>query len=127
MLIMFRFAPYSALVQMFIMFRFALEASYAVLWYSSSKVNDRAYVCDRIDWMYKQADISIQTNRLKLAKAMGLLKFQFKQTGSGWRKPWDWYLNSLIAASPLDTVLDMLKDILDNVGQDIFQRLLFLQ
>nr|POE98644.1 protein shoot gravitropism 6 [Quercus suber] len=48
-------------------------------------------------------------------------------TGSGWRKPWDWYLNSLIAASPLDTVLDMLKDILDNVGQDIFQRLLFLQ
>ncbi|KAK7838487.1 protein shoot gravitropism 6, partial [Quercus suber] len=46
----------------------------------------RAYVCDRIDWMYKQADISIQTNRLKLAKAMGLL-----------------------------------KDILDNVGQNIFQ------
>ncbi|KAK9985614.1 hypothetical protein SO802_030565 [Lithocarpus litseifolius] len=43
-----------------------------VLWYSSSKVNDRASVCDRIDWMYKQADISIQTNRLRLAKEMGL-------------------------------------------------------
>nr|POE92592.1 protein shoot gravitropism 6 [Quercus suber] len=44
--------------------------------------------------------------------------------GSGWRKPWDWYLNSLIAASHLDTVLDKLKDILDNVGQGIFQRFL---
>ncbi|XP_065630713.1 protein SHOOT GRAVITROPISM 6-like isoform X2 [Quercus suber] len=51
--------------------------------------------------MYKQADISVQTNRLRLAKAMGL-----------------------IAASHLDTVLDKLKDILDNVGQGIFQRFL---
>ncbi|KAM3689336.1 hypothetical protein ACB098_09G040300 [Castanea mollissima] len=65
------------------------------------KVNDRTYVRDRIDWMYKQADISIPTNRLGLAKAMGL-----------------------VAASHLDTVLDKLKDILDSVGQSIFQRFL---
>nr|POE91853.1 protein shoot gravitropism 6 [Quercus suber] len=65
------------------------------------KVNDRVYVRDRIDWMYKQADISIPTNRLGLAKAMGL-----------------------VAASHLDTVLDKLKDILDNVGQSMFQRFL---
>ncbi|XP_022634964.1 protein SHOOT GRAVITROPISM 6 isoform X6 [Vigna radiata var. radiata] len=63
------------------------------------KVNERAYVRDKIDWMYKQANIAIPTNRLGLAKAMGL-----------------------VAASHLDTVLDKLKDILDNVGQGIFQR-----
>ncbi|XP_022747825.1 protein SHOOT GRAVITROPISM 6-like isoform X4 [Durio zibethinus] len=65
------------------------------------KVNDRAYVCGKIDWMYKQSNIAIPTNRLGLAKAMGL-----------------------VAASHLDTVLDKLKDILDNVGQSIFQRFL---
>lgn len=37
------------------------------------KVNDRAYVRDKIDWMYKQANITIPTNRLGLAKAMGLV------------------------------------------------------
>ncbi|XP_020212119.1 protein SHOOT GRAVITROPISM 6 isoform X1 [Cajanus cajan] len=67
------------------------------------KVNDRAYVHDKIDWMYKQANIAIPTNRLGLAKAMGL-----------------------VAASHLDTVLEKLKDILDNVGQSIFQRILSL-
>ncbi|KAG4916386.1 hypothetical protein JHK87_053943 [Glycine soja] len=67
------------------------------------KVNDRAYVCDKIDWMYKQANIANPTNRLGLAKAMGL-----------------------VAASHLDTVLEKLKDILDNVGQSIFQRILSL-
>ncbi|KAF7804391.1 protein SHOOT GRAVITROPISM 6 isoform X1 [Senna tora] len=65
------------------------------------KVNDRAYVYDKIDWMYKQANIAIPTNRLGLAKAMGL-----------------------VAASHLDTVLEKLKDILDNVGQSILQRLM---
>ncbi|PRQ43676.1 putative condensin complex subunit 1 [Rosa chinensis] len=65
------------------------------------KVNDRAYVRDKIDWMYKQADITIPTNRLGLAKAMGL-----------------------VAASHLDTVLEKLKGILDNVGQSIFRRFL---
>ncbi|XP_022767234.1 protein SHOOT GRAVITROPISM 6-like isoform X5 [Durio zibethinus] len=65
------------------------------------KVNDRAYVRGKIDWMYKQANISIPINRLGLAKAMGL-----------------------VAASHLDTVLDKLKDILDNVGQSVFQRFL---
>ncbi|XP_021290042.1 protein SHOOT GRAVITROPISM 6 isoform X3 [Herrania umbratica] len=65
------------------------------------KVNDRGYVRGKIDWMYKQANIAIPTNRLGLAKAMGL-----------------------VAASHLDTVLDKLKDILDNVGQSIFQRFL---
>ncbi|XP_044471670.1 protein SHOOT GRAVITROPISM 6 isoform X2 [Mangifera indica] len=65
------------------------------------KVDDRAYVRDKIDWMYKQANIAIPSNRLGLAKAMGL-----------------------VAASHLDTVLDKLKAILDNVGQSIFQRIL---
>ncbi|XP_048320811.1 protein SHOOT GRAVITROPISM 6 isoform X2 [Ziziphus jujuba] len=65
------------------------------------KVKDRGYVRDKIDWMYKQANITIPTNRLGLAKAMGL-----------------------VAASHLDTVLEKLKDILDNVGQNIFQRFL---
>ncbi|KAK8685539.1 hypothetical protein V6N13_041539 [Hibiscus sabdariffa] len=67
------------------------------------KVNDRAYVRGKIDWMYTQANITIPTNRLGLAKAMGL-----------------------VAASHLDTVLDKLKNILDNVGQSIFQRFLAL-
>ncbi|POO01806.1 Coatomer beta subunit [Trema orientale] len=65
------------------------------------KVKDRAYVRNKIDWMYRQANITIPTNRLGLAKAFGL-----------------------VAASHLDTVLDKLKDILDNVGQSIFQRFL---
>ncbi|KAK6944095.1 hypothetical protein RJ641_025197 [Dillenia turbinata] len=37
------------------------------------KVDDKAYVHHKIDWMYKQADITIRANRLGLAKAMGLL------------------------------------------------------
>ncbi|KAK4789666.1 hypothetical protein SAY86_016970 [Trapa natans] len=65
------------------------------------KVDDRAFVCDRIGWMYKQANIANPTNRLGLAKAMGL-----------------------VAASHLDTVLEKLKDILDNIGQNIIQRFL---
>ncbi|KAK4272815.1 hypothetical protein QN277_021318 [Acacia crassicarpa] len=65
------------------------------------KITDRAYVYNKIDWMYKQANIAIPTNRLGLAKAMGL-----------------------VSASHLDTVLEKLKDILDNVGQSIFQRIL---
>ncbi|KAI6675717.1 hypothetical protein NL676_003623 [Syzygium grande] len=65
------------------------------------KVDDRAYVRDKIAWMYKQANISNPTNRLGLAKAMGL-----------------------VAASHLDTVLEKLKDILDNVGQSLVQRFL---
>ncbi|MED6125911.1 Protein SHOOT GRAVITROPISM 6, partial [Stylosanthes scabra] len=67
------------------------------------KVNDRAYVSDKIDLMYKKANIAIPINRLGLAKAMGL-----------------------VAASHLDTVLEKLKDILDNVGHSIFQRILAL-
>lgn len=67
------------------------------------KVEDRVYVRDKIDWMYTQANIAIPSNRLGLAKAMGL-----------------------VAASHLDTVLDKLKDILDNVGHSIFQRFLSL-
>ncbi|XAR69166.1 hypothetical protein NMG60_11000655 [Bertholletia excelsa] len=67
------------------------------------KVDDRAYVRENIDLMYKQANIACPTNRIGLAKAMGL-----------------------VAASHLDTVLEKLKDILDNVGQSIFQRFLSL-
>jgi len=37
------------------------------------KVTERAYVRDKIDWMYKQANIANPTNRLGLAKAMGLV------------------------------------------------------
>lgn len=37
------------------------------------KVDNRAYVRNKIDWMYKQANIAIPTNRLGLAKAMGLV------------------------------------------------------
>ncbi|XP_059667544.1 protein SHOOT GRAVITROPISM 6 isoform X2 [Cornus florida] len=65
------------------------------------KVDDRTYVRDKIDWMYKQANIAFPTNRIGLAKAMGL-----------------------VAASHLDTVLEKLKNILDNVGQSIFLRFL---
>ncbi|KAK3013387.1 hypothetical protein RJ639_010056 [Escallonia herrerae] len=65
------------------------------------KVDNRNYVHDKIDWMYKQANIAFPSNRLGLAKAMGL-----------------------VAASHLDTVLEKLKDILDNVGQSFFSRFL---
>ncbi|CAA0829709.1 Protein SHOOT GRAVITROPISM 6 [Striga hermonthica] len=65
------------------------------------KVHDRTYVRDKIDLMYMQANIALPVNRLGLAKAMGL-----------------------VAASHLDTVLEKLKDILDNVGDGIFQRIL---
>lgn len=65
------------------------------------KVHDRTYVRAKIDLMYMQANIALQVNRLGLAKAMGL-----------------------VAASHLDTVLDKLKDILDNVGDSFFKRIL---
>ncbi|KAF6167742.1 hypothetical protein GIB67_017237 [Kingdonia uniflora] len=64
------------------------------------KVDDRAYIHEKIDWMYKHANIAVPTNRLGLAKGMGL-----------------------VAASHLDAVLEKLKDILDRVGQNLFQRL----
>ncbi|KAK9168546.1 hypothetical protein Syun_000686 [Stephania yunnanensis] len=65
------------------------------------KVGDRTYVREKIDWMYEQANIAVPTNRVGLAKGMGL-----------------------VAASHLDTVLEKLKDILDNIGHNIFQRIL---
>ncbi|XP_074563912.1 protein SHOOT GRAVITROPISM 6-like isoform X2 [Curcuma longa] len=65
------------------------------------KVDDRIYVREKIEWMYDHANISIPVNRLGLAKGMGL-----------------------IAASHLDTVLEKLKRILDNVGYNRFQRVL---
>ncbi|XP_057785671.1 protein SHOOT GRAVITROPISM 6 isoform X1 [Salvia miltiorrhiza] len=65
------------------------------------KVHDRSYVHAKIDLMYTQANIALPVNRLGLAKAMGL-----------------------VAASHLDTVLDKLKDILDNVGDSFFKRIL---
>ncbi|XP_020094313.1 protein SHOOT GRAVITROPISM 6 isoform X2 [Ananas comosus] len=67
------------------------------------KVDDRRYVREKINWMYKHANISIPTNRLGLAKGIGL-----------------------VAASHLDTVLEKLKNILDSVGQNRFQRFLAL-
>ncbi|KAJ9555338.1 hypothetical protein OSB04_009952 [Centaurea solstitialis] len=65
------------------------------------KVDNRTYVRDKIDWMYKRSNITIPENRLGLAKAMGL-----------------------VAASHLDTVLDKLKEVLDNIGESILQRFL---
>lgn len=65
------------------------------------KVDNRSYVREMIDWMYKQANIACPSNRLGLAKAIGL-----------------------VAASHLDTILEKLKAILDNVGQSFFQRFL---
>ncbi|CAO2839468.1 unnamed protein product [Amaranthus hypochondriacus] len=65
------------------------------------KVDDKVYVRDKIDLMYRQANIAIPSNRLGLAKGIGL-----------------------VAASHLDMVLEKLKEILDNVGQSIFQRVL---
>ncbi|KAH7690563.1 Armadillo-like helical-containing protein [Dioscorea alata] len=67
------------------------------------KVDDRGYVHENIEWMYKHADISVPTNRLGLAKGMGL-----------------------VAASHLDTVLEKLKSILDGVGHSRFRRFLSL-
>lgn len=37
------------------------------------KVDDKVYVRDKIDLMYKQANIAIPTNRIGLAKGMGLV------------------------------------------------------
>lgn len=65
------------------------------------KVDDKSYVRDKIDLMYRQANIAVPTNRLGLAKGMGL-----------------------VAASHLDIVLEKLKEILDSVGQSVFQRFL---
>lgn len=39
------------------------------------KVDDKAYIRNKIDLMYKQANISFPTNRLGLAKAMGLVSW----------------------------------------------------
>ncbi|KAF3774296.1 SHOOT GRAVITROPISM 6 protein [Nymphaea thermarum] len=65
------------------------------------KVEDKFYVRGKIDWMYTHANVSVATNRLGLAKGMGL-----------------------VAASHLDTVLEKLKTILDNVGTSRLQRFL---
>ncbi|KAJ3682542.1 hypothetical protein LUZ60_015115 [Juncus effusus] len=65
------------------------------------KVDDRIFVREKIDWMYKNANILDPTNRLGLAKGIGL-----------------------VAASHLDTVLEKLKRILDDVGYSAFQRFL---
>lgn len=37
------------------------------------KLDDRIYVREKIDWMYKHANILVPTNRLGLAKGMGLV------------------------------------------------------
>eukprot|EP01018_Ginkgo_biloba_P020375 Gb_30357 [translate_table: standard] len=63
------------------------------------KVDNRAYVREKIDWMYRKANIADKTNRIGLAKGMGL-----------------------VAAAHLDTVLEKLKHILDSEGRNKFQR-----
>ena len=90
------------------------------------KVNDRAYVREKIDWMYKEANIAIPTNRLGLAKAIGLVPYNLYLAGCFFHLLLVLHLFVFccfkVAASHLDTVLEKLKDILDNVGQSIFQR-----
>jgi maestro heat-like repeat-containing protein family member 1 len=39
------------------------------------KLDDRIYVREKIDWMYKHANILVPTNRLGLAKGMGLVSY----------------------------------------------------
>lgn len=93
------------------------------------KVKDRAYVRSKINWMYKQANISIPTNRLGLAKAIGLvIRFYgvFIFCISCCIYDLIVFCCLQVAASHLDTVLDKLKDILDNVGQSIFQRFMLV-
>ncbi|KAK8446790.1 hypothetical protein SEVIR_9G545400v4 [Setaria viridis] len=65
------------------------------------KVDDRIYVSEKIDWMCRHSSMSIPINRLGLAQGIGL-----------------------VAASHLDTVLEKLKNILDNAGQSALQRFL---
>ncbi|CAD6209555.1 unnamed protein product [Miscanthus lutarioriparius] len=65
------------------------------------KVDDRIYVSEKIDWMCRHSSMSIPINRLGLAQGIGL-----------------------VAASHLDTVLEKLKNILDNAGQNTLQRFL---
>ncbi|WVZ55465.1 hypothetical protein U9M48_006123 [Paspalum notatum var. saurae] len=65
------------------------------------KVDDRIYVSEKIDWMCRRSSMSIPINRLGLAQGIGL-----------------------VAASHLDTVLEKLKNILDNAGQSALQRFL---
>ncbi|KAL6649216.1 hypothetical protein ACP70R_013440 [Stipagrostis hirtigluma subsp. patula] len=65
------------------------------------KVDDRIYVREKIDWMCRHSSMSIPINRLGLAQGIGL-----------------------VAASHLDTVLEKLKNILDNAGQSAFERFL---
>uniref|UniRef100_A0A0E0K8R8 Condensin complex subunit 1 C-terminal domain-containing protein n=1 Tax=Oryza punctata TaxID=4537 RepID=A0A0E0K8R8_ORYPU len=67
------------------------------------KVDDRIYVREKIDWMCAHSSMSIPINRLGLAQGIGL-----------------------VAASHLDTVLEKLKNILDNAGQSALQRFLSL-
>ncbi|XP_057860482.2 protein SHOOT GRAVITROPISM 6 isoform X3 [Cryptomeria japonica] len=63
------------------------------------KVDNRAYVREKLDWMYRKANIADKTNRIGLAKGVGL-----------------------VAATHLDTVLEKLKNILDIEARSIFQR-----
>uniref|UniRef100_A0A0E0CV80 Condensin complex subunit 1 C-terminal domain-containing protein n=1 Tax=Oryza meridionalis TaxID=40149 RepID=A0A0E0CV80_9ORYZ len=67
------------------------------------KVDDRIYVREKIDWMCAHSSMSIPINRLGLAQGIGL-----------------------VAASHLDTVLEKLKNILENAGQSALQRFLSL-
>lgn len=87
--------------------------------------------------MYKQSNIAIPINRLGLAKAMGLvIQFLFLFNLFRYIFPFplllflflishcflNYYFCVKVAASHLDTVLEKLKDIIDNVGQTIIQR-----
>nr|ATB19898.1 putative SGR6 [Cupressus duclouxiana] len=67
------------------------------------KVDNRAYVREKLDWMYRKANIADKTNRIGLAKGVGL-----------------------VAATHLDTVLEKLKNILDVEARSRFQRFLSL-
>jgi hypothetical protein len=65
------------------------------------KVDDKRYVQQKIASMYKHANIGDETNRLGLAKGMGL-----------------------VAAAHLDTVLEKLRRVLESQSQKGLRRLL---
>jgi hypothetical protein len=90
------------------------------------KVDDRIYVSEKIDWMCRHSSMSIPINRLGLAQGIGLvmchreaLYFGLILELSALKSPLQ------VAASHLDTVLEKLKNILDNTGQSALQRYLY--
>jgi len=91
------------------------------------KVDDRIYVSEKIDWMCRRSSMSIPINRLGLAQGIGLVRLpSVKPFIWSYFEPFQHLKSPLqVAASHLDTVLEKLKNILDNAGQNALQRYLY--